>query len=185
MSKFYCKLFGIPQIEIDGTKVFFPYAKINALIYYILVNKMVSRDEIAGLLWPEENEKVAKKNLRNALYQAKKTLDCEFIVSPKKSILVLNEDLDITTDIDLFLKDPEKNLALYEGDFLNGFFLKEAESYEYWITKMRNYYQEEFVDVCFKKIEKDIENEKYDDVEKNINRLIQTSYEFLSENRPS
>lgn len=173
MSKIYCKLFGIPQIEIDGTKVFFPYAKINALIYYILVNKMVSRDEIAGLLWPEENEKVAKKNLRNALYQAKKTLDCEFIVSPKKSILVLNEDLDITTDIDLFLKDPEKNLPLYGGDFLNGFFLKEAESYEYWITKMRNYYQEEFINTCYEKISKDIDTEDYTDVEKNINRLIE------------
>lgn len=173
MSKICCKLFGIPQITKDGTKVFFPYAKINALIYYIIVNKVISRDEIAGLLWPDENEKVAKKNLRNALYQAKKSLNCEFIVSPKKSILVLNEELDIETDVDLFIKDPRKNLDLYAGDFLNGFFLKEADSYEHWITKMRNYYQEEFISSCYNKIEEDINNEVYDDVEKNIKRLTE------------
>lgn len=173
MSKIYCKLFGIPQIYKDGKKVFFPYAKINALIYYTIVNKVVSRDEIAGLLWPDENEKVAKKNLRNALYQAKKTLDCEFIISPKKSILVLNEELNIKTDIHSFIEKPESNLDLYDGDFLNGFFLKEADSYEFWITKMRNYYQDEFISTCFNKIEEDINNSTYDDVEKNINRLTE------------
>lgn len=171
MSKIYCKLFGIPQIFKDGKKVFFPYAKINALIYYTIVNKIVSRDEIAGLLWPDENEKVAKKNLRNALYQAKKTLDCEFLISPKKSILALNEDLDIETDIHTFSEDPKNNLDIYEGDFLNGFFLKEADSYEFWITKIRNYYQEEFVNNCFNKIQEDINNNIYDNVEKNIKRL--------------
>ena len=74
MDKIYAKLFGVPQILKNGEEVFFPYAKINALIYYIVINKVVSRDEMAGLLWPDENERIAKKNLRNALYQAKKCL---------------------------------------------------------------------------------------------------------------
>lgn len=173
MNKIYCKLFGIPAIFKNGEQVFFPYAKINALVYYILINKVISRDEIAGLLWPDENEKIAKKNLRNALYQAKKSLNCEFIVSPKKSILVLNENLNITTDIDTFEKDPKNNLDLYKGDFLNGFFLKEAESYEFWITKMRNYYQDEFINTCYNKIKEDINNNHNENVEQNINRLIE------------
>ncbi|RVU54729.1 BTAD domain-containing putative transcriptional regulator [Anaerosphaera multitolerans] len=173
MSKIYCKLFGIPQILKDGEKVFFPYAKINALIYYIIINTVVSRDEIAGLLWPDENEKTAKKNLRNALYQAKKHLDSDFIISPKKSILVLNEDIDIECDVNLFTEDPEKNLDLYEGDFLQGFFLKDSDEYEHWITKTRNFYQDKFTNVLYQKIEKDIENGIYNNIEKNINKLIQ------------
>ena len=71
MSKISCKLFGVPQIMKDGQSVFLPYAKINALLYYMLINKVVSRTEIAGLLWPDENEETAKKNLRNAVYQTK------------------------------------------------------------------------------------------------------------------
>ena len=68
MSKIVCKLFGVPKITKDGQSVFLPYAKINALLYYILVSKVVSRDEVVGLLWPDEDEKIAKKNLRNAIY---------------------------------------------------------------------------------------------------------------------
>ena len=171
MDKIYAKLFGVPQIYKNDEKVFFPYAKINALIYYILINGVTSRDEIAGLLWPDENEKIAKKNLRNALYQAKKCLNMDFILSPNKSILTINEDMDIKSDVALFLDDPTKNLHLYDGDFLQGFFLKEAESYEYWITKMRNFYQDKFVNISYTKIEQDIEDGNYENVEKDIGKL--------------
>ena len=58
MSKIVCKLFGVPKITKDGQSVFLPYAKINALLYYILVSKVVSRDEVVGLLWPDEDEKM-------------------------------------------------------------------------------------------------------------------------------
>ena len=95
MSKISCKLFGVPQIMKDGQSVFLPYAKINALLYYMLINKVVSRTEIAGLLWPDENEETAKKNLRNAVYQTKRSLGLDIIVSPKKSVLILNQDLEI------------------------------------------------------------------------------------------
>lgn len=181
MNTIQCQLFGIPQITKDGQKVFFPYAKINALVYYILINKIISRDEIANLLWPEENEKIAKKNLRNALYQAKKTLDCEFIKSPQKSILVLNDEIDIKIDVDEFIKSPQENLNLYTGDFLNGFFLKDAESFEFWITKMRNHYQDEFISNCYTKIESDIQNNISENVEKNIQRLTEID-EFNEDN---
>ena len=153
MSKIVCTLFGVPQITKDGQSVFLPYAKINALLYYMLVSKVVSRDEIVGLLWPDEEEKTAKKNLRNAIYQAKKSLGEDIILSPKKSFLILNEELDIQCDIDLFLSQPQEHLDLYAGEFLQGFFLKDAESYEYWITKMRNFYREKFSCECYAKIQ--------------------------------
>lgn len=139
MSTMTCKLFGVPQILKDGQPVFLPYSKINALLYYILVSKVVSREELAGLLWPDETDETARRNLRNAIYQAKKALGTNIILSPKKSLLMLNENLDLTLDIDQFLQAPQENLHLYTGEFLQGFFLKGAETYEYWIVKMRNY----------------------------------------------
>lgn len=171
MSKLFFKLFGVPKITKDGQSVFLPYAKINALLYYMLVSKVVSRDEAVGLLWPDEEEKIAKKNLRNAIYQAKKSLGADIISSPKKSLLLLNETLEIESDVDLFVHSPRQNMHLYTGDFLQGFFLKDAESYEYWIVKMRNYYKEKFSKECYLKIEEDIQNKNYDEVENHIQRL--------------
>lgn len=172
MSKICCKLFGVPQITKDGQNIFLPYAKVNALLYYILVTKTASRDEISGLLWPDENGDTAKKNLRNAVYQAKKALGEDIILSPKKSFLLLNENLDIETDVDLFHRSPRKNIHLYTGDFLQGFFLKDSESYEYWTVRMRNFYQERFTSECYLKIKEDIQNKHYDEVESYIQRLI-------------
>ena len=157
MSKISCKLFGVPQIMKDGQSVFLPYAKINALLYYMLINKVVSRTEIAGLLWPDENEETAKKNLRNAVYQTKRSLGLDIIVSPKKSVLILNQDLEIEIDVDVFSSAPREHMDLYTGDFLQGFFLKGSEAYEYWIVKTRNYLKEKFSSECYLKIEEDIQ----------------------------
>ena len=173
MSRIKCNLFGVPKITKDDRSIFFPYAKINALLYYILLNKTVSRNELAGLLWPEENERNAKKNLRNAIYQAKKSFDEEIIISPQKSFLILNDKLDIQIDTDEFLKNPEENTALYTGEFLQGFFLKEAQDYECWITKTRTFFTEKFVTSCYRRIENDIHNKNYELVEDNIKKLIE------------
>lgn len=111
MSKYVCKLFGVPQITKDGQICFFPYGKINALLYYLLVVKVASRDEVAGLLWPDVDGVTAKKNIRNALYQAKKSVGQDIIVASQKSILVLNEELELELDVDAFEADPGANLA--------------------------------------------------------------------------
>ncbi|MEM5780558.1 MAG: BTAD domain-containing putative transcriptional regulator, partial [Lawsonibacter sp.] len=135
------------------------------------ISKVVSRDEAVGLLWPDEEEKIAKKNLRNAIYQAKKCLGADIIHSPKKSLLILNENLEIESDVDLFLRAPRENMHLYTGDFLQGFFLKDTEPYEFWIVKMRSYYKEKFSTECYLKIEEDLQNKQYDQVEHHIRRL--------------
>ena len=173
MSKITCKLFGNPQILKDGQPIFFPYSKLNALLYYILVTKVVSRDEVADLLWPDENGDAAKRNLRNAIYQTKKALGADIILSPKKSLLILNDNLDLTLDVDQFMAEPQENLSLYAGEFLQGFFLKRSETYEYWIVKMRNYYKEKFFAECIQRVEADIQNGQYDQAETYIRRLME------------
>lgn len=153
MSKYVCKLFGVPQITKDGQICFFPYGKINALLYYLLVVKVASRDEVAGLLWPDVDGVTAKKNIRNALYQAKKSVGQDIIVASQKSILVLNEELELELDVDAFEADPGANLDLYRGDFLQGFYLKDAVPYEYWIAGIRDKFARIFAAECYKKVE--------------------------------
>ena len=42
--KFEARFLGAPVIRKDGQEVFFPYNKVNALVYYILVKGTVMRD---------------------------------------------------------------------------------------------------------------------------------------------
>lgn len=167
-----CKLFGSPEILLNDKVMLFSFSKIDALIYYLAITKSASRDEVAGLLWPDKNDQNAKKNLRNAIYQANKILGFEIISSPNKALLVLNEDIDVEIDVDVFMKDPQSNLSLYKDEFLKGFFLKDCEGFEFWVVKMRNFYEKKFLQECYKKIEKDIASNQLEDVEKNIQRLI-------------
>ena len=165
MSEIYVKLFGTPVVREDEKEVTFPYGKVKALFYYIAVNKKATRDELATLLWTEENDSVAKKNLRNAIYQIKKSFKREVILSPGNSVVMLNDKLDIYVDVDLFLKDEEKFIDVYNGDFLKGFYVKNAEGFEEWTFKIReNYkstYKEKIENEINKLDSKDSKIEKY------------------------
>nr|WP_216682425.1 hypothetical protein [Enterococcus innesii] len=60
-KKLSFQLFGSPQIYLDDEPVFFSFSKVNALLYYLVVHSSVSRNEAAGILWPNKSEKSAKK----------------------------------------------------------------------------------------------------------------------------
>lgn len=164
MSKVYVKLFGTPVVTEDEKEVHFPYGKVKALFYYIAVNKKATRDELATLLWTEEMI-VLQENLRNAIYQIKKSFKIEVILSPGNSVVMLNDKLDIHIDIDLFLKDEEKCIDVYKGDFLKGFYVKNAEGFEEWTFKTRENYKTAYKEKIQNKINnldsKDSKIEKY------------------------
>ncbi|HCM89880.1 MULTISPECIES: AAA family ATPase [Vagococcus] len=171
-NRLSCKMFGHPEIRLNDEAILFSFSKIDALLYYLIVTKSASRDEVAGLLWPDKSDQNAKKNLRNAIYQANKILGVEIISSPNKALLVLNGSVDLDIDVDNFMKQTQENLFLYKDEFLKGFFLKDCEGFEIWVVKMRSFYEKKFLQECLRKIEQDIENGNLEDVEKNIYQLI-------------
>lgn len=137
----HVKLFGIPTVKREDDVITFPYAKVDALLYYLLLNQTVSRSEIASMLWPNKDDAKAKKNLRNSIYQANKTLGAEYILTPGRYTLKLNPDLPLDVDVWTFTKAPATHCALYQGELLKGFFLKDADDYESWLLDMRAYYE--------------------------------------------
>ncbi|WP_027626832.1 AAA family ATPase [Clostridium lundense] len=187
MSNIYAKMFGTPVITKDNEEILFPYNKVKALFYYLVVNNQASRDELAGLLWSEEEEDIAKKNLRNAIYKIKKSFDEEVIISPKKSIVMINPDMDLKSDIDCFLNDKEKWIEAYTGEFLQGFFVKNAEEFEEWAIKTRENYKEQFVMKLYDKITEDIKNSNDSNIERytklliNIDEFDEKAYRILME----
>lgn len=170
--KITCKLLGVPEIIKNKKKVQFPYSKINAFLYYMAVEKTVSRNEISGLLWPMDSEKIGKKNLRNVLYHTKKILHPDIVLSPNNTILQLNEELDIYIDVDDFQKDTREKLDLYDGEFLKSFYIKDLDEFDQWIYNSRINYHQIYYSSLYEKIKDNLYNGLYDNLEGGINRLI-------------
>lgn len=172
---------GIPSVYKDNEKILFPFKKVEALFYYLVVKTKATRDELAGLLWPEEEEKIAKKNIRNALYKLKKSFNMDVIVSPKKYIVMLNQEVDFQIDLNEFLKSQNILPQIYSGEFLKGFTLKAGEDFENWVDKMRNIYKNMYIHKLENKIKICMINNDFESSEKYV-RLLLEADEYNEDN---
>ncbi|MGM9517563.1 MAG: AAA family ATPase [Acidaminococcus sp.] len=146
------RFLGAPVIRKDGKEIFFPYNKVNALVYYILVKGTVLRDELSGILWADKSDAMARKNLRNALYETKKILGAEVFISPRKAIIKVNPDIRVSVDVKKFETNPGRNLELYQGAFLQGFFIKDAAEYESWYLTERDRLESIYMEALLQKL---------------------------------
>ena len=76
MARFSVALFGPPQAMRAGRPLAgFESNKVWALLAYLLVeaDRPHQRDALAGLLWPDQPDPVARHNLRQALGDAQAT----------------------------------------------------------------------------------------------------------------
>ncbi|MBZ2153187.1 AAA family ATPase [Streptococcus australis] len=149
------KLFGPPKVVFQQKDIRFSFSKMEALFYYLAVSGEVNRDEIAGILWGDKENQVARKNLRNTVYQANKIFEGDVIVSPSRSSLALNPELNLSLDVQLFERDPISNLHLYQGDFLEGFYVKDDEDFDQWASRKRSAYKQLYIESCYQKIDKE------------------------------
>ena len=149
------KLFGTPKVIFNQKDIRFSFSKMEALFYYLAVMGEVNRDEIAGILWGDKENQVARKNLRNTVYQANKIFEGDVIVSPTRSSLALNPDLRLSLDVQLFERDPIGNLELYQGEFLEGFYVKDDEDFDQWASRKKSTYKQLYIESCYQKIDKE------------------------------
>lgn len=159
------KLLGEIKVKLDQEKIEFPYKKVEALFYYLLVEKNISREKIASLLWGNMTDSKAKKNLRNALYQLKKSIKDDIFKKSGSSTLRLNKkEYNFQIDLEKFKESEnlQQSLKAYQGDFLDGFLLKRSSAFNDWIIENRNYYQQLYIEKLKKQIEY-LENEEKED----------------------
>ncbi|QXE17473.1 BTAD domain-containing putative transcriptional regulator [Clostridium sp. 001] len=171
MNIIYVKMFGNFNVTIDNEKILFPYNKVQALFCYLIINKECTREKLAGLLWPEEEENIAKKNLRNAIYKIKKAFNLEVLISPRKSTVMINPNIEIKTDIDNFLSNKD-DLNTYKGHFLTGFYVKNAETFQTWVIETREHFQQIYTNRLKENISIEKENKNYNKVENYCKMLI-------------
>ena len=100
----------------------------------------ISRDRLVGLLWPESNEEKARHALSQLLHGLRRELGDDVIAGSATS-LQLNPEV-VASDIHEFttaLASGEHALAaaLYQGVFLEGFYLNGCPDFERWVEEKR------------------------------------------------
>ncbi|MDP8945954.1 MAG: hypothetical protein M3N03_08500, partial [Actinomycetota bacterium] len=144
-------LLGTPRIEHDGVPVEVDTRKAIALAAYLAVTKQShTRDELAGLLWPEYSQSRARAALRRTLSSLSKARAEGWLRADRESV-----DLDDTIWVDVarfhdLLAEckehghPESEVcpdcllplteavALYRNDFMAGFGLRDSVAFDDW-----------------------------------------------------
>lgn len=139
MGHIKINLLGHPSIELDGEKVNFPYKKVEGFLYYLCVKKSVTREELIYLLWGDEDETTGKKKLRDAVYQVKRLLDKDMLITTGHTGIALNPDSRIEIDWDHVYDD---STDFRSGVFLEHFFIKNSYEFEEWVEGVREEYRQ-------------------------------------------
>jgi DNA-binding SARP family transcriptional activator len=157
-------MLGPLQIAAAGQAVTgFRYDKVRALLLYLVVeaHHPCTRDELAALLWPEESQHAARTSLRQAVGHLRQALGAETaseLLTITPTTLQFNPAGDYELDVATFstLLDAcdthvhrhavtcascterrQSATALYQGDFLQGFFLRDSAPFEEWALVKR------------------------------------------------
>jgi DNA-binding SARP family transcriptional activator len=134
----------------------FESQKVRVLLAYLAchADRPISRERLAGLLWPGEGQDAARRNLRQAIYNLRRALGHDesagwVPVAVTHQTLQISPGLDWWLDVRAFDDAVRRGLArgdvlsthelgraaeIYRGDFLAGFFLKASEELEEWLV---------------------------------------------------
>ena len=135
-------LLGKPQFKRGGQPLDLTSVKGQALLVYLAVTRQAySRSVLAGLLWSDMPEKVARTNLRITLSQLRKAVGDALIATRRTVELNLNSDIWLDVIVLEEAASSGDNLAtaadLYRGDFLDDFYVPKAELFEKWLLVER------------------------------------------------
>ncbi len=170
-------LFGEFKLTIDGHEVdssIWKTRKISGILKYILSrpNKLVSRETLATVFWPNSNSKAAFTSLRVALFDLRKTLaalelaidgENPLIGEDKRGFFVCNPKFvksDAYEFSNLYEKSFKEDLTkkdrymifrqmaeLYKDDYFAG------EYFEEWVEVQREQYRSIYIEISNKIIE--------------------------------
>ena len=129
--------------------------KAKALLAWLALHqdRAQPRDRLAALLWEESGDTQARHSLRQALSGLRKALgqQAEHLISNQESVRLSGAPLRVDAlEFDALLRDIQDQealnqaVALYGGEFLEGFNPR-SESYDEWLTTQRSHYREKAV----------------------------------------
>jgi len=164
--KLRIKVLGEVQITLDERPVTgLPSRKAEALLIYLASHQRpFSREILADLLWDDRPPKQALANLRAILSGLRRQLGDYLILT--RQTAAFNHDKDVWLDTAEFIRllavedqrlgirnsqrpapDLQAAIALYRGDFLAGFYIRESRGFEEWAVVQRERWRRAAVSV--------------------------------------
>lgn len=132
-------LFGSPTVEWAGSSLALPFERRTQLVVLLALRRQwVPRAEVASMLWPEQETRLALANLRKTLFRMT-SLPWAATIEVQSAAL----RLDVATDVALFesaLREQRtaEALAAYSGELLVGFDDGESEAWTRWVAFERD-----------------------------------------------
>ncbi len=167
------RLLGKPQVDRNDTLVTgFISSKAQALLYYLaFAARPHSRKTLAGLLWGDMPEAQAGKNLRNALSNLRTLVDPYLVTTRDDVAFDVSQPywLDAQAFVTALAGDIWKKeldilhnaVELYQGEFLEGFYVGDALEMEEWILSRRSFLSGLMVQALQTLVSKHLEREEY------------------------
>lgn len=159
------RVLGELQVLKDDVPIqAFESDKVRALLAYLAVEADHShgREKLIGLLWPDYPEQAARHNLRQALFNLRVALGDHTAKPPylliTRESIQFNRESDYSLDLDQFnaslsawgknqgregvtpsslIPPLEEMVGLYQGEFLQQFYLEDSEAFEEWLLVQR------------------------------------------------
>lgn len=146
---------GLHLIRCGTPVTGFVSSKVPALLSYLAVTgRPHLRAALAGLLWGELADAAANANLRQALSNLRRLLAPHLIITPQTvefnranpywlDVEVLNSRSSpraTWTDTDISLLG--EAIELYQGEFLQGFHVRNAPAFEEWVLGQREHWRQ-------------------------------------------
>lgn len=147
-------LLGPPTIHDGETNLYLAAQKAQALLYYLAAHpgRAFSRAHLITLLWEDSPDREGRNSLSTVLTRLRQALPIFPIVTTGDS-LAWQATADVTVDLATFhaltspltgqptLADLERAAALWRGGFLDGFGVRDCDSYEVWLRSERERWQ--------------------------------------------
>ena len=143
LSQLHLTLLGAPRAERDGAAVRFDTRKAMALLAVLAVSgRAWSREELAALLWPESDSARARGSLRRTLVSASAVGDALVAERSQVRVDASRTSCDVLRFRELAAgidrSSREAAVALWTGDFLAGFSLRDSPEFEDWSDETRS-----------------------------------------------
>jgi len=150
-------LFGSPEVRLNDQLVTgFRSNKAQALLYYLAVTaRPHTRPALAGLFWGDQPDAAARTSLSKCLSNLRDLVGDAVLI--QRQTVTFNRDHPYQLDIEHFTRGVstpptsetsqpfQAALALYRGDFLEGFYVRDAPDFEQWLLVQRAHYRESVV----------------------------------------
>lgn len=148
------RLLGGAEIMLGDKALTLSTRKMTALLAYLVMHKRpFTREQLAELLWDDRELTQGLANLRSILSSLRRSLKPYLLIN--RQTVAFNHDSHYWLDITAFIErlaqardGGETNYqilaeaaALYRGDFLDGFYIREARQFEEWALLEREQLQ--------------------------------------------